>query len=109
MRVHLIDGTYELFRGWFGAPSYTHRGREVAATRVILAGVARLLRTRTATHVGVAFDHVIESFRNQLFPGYKTGEGVPEHLFAQFELAERAMTALGVVQWPMIDFEADDA
>ncbi len=109
MLVHLVDGTYELFRGWFGAPPYQHAGREVAATRVVLSGLARLLRTKTATHVGVAFDHVIESFRNDLYAGYKTGEGVPEGLFAQFELAERAVTALGVAMWPMVEFEADDA
>ncbi|MBA3541542.1 MAG: flap endonuclease [Deltaproteobacteria bacterium] len=109
MQVHLIDGTYELFRGWFGAPSSVHAGREVAATRVILMGLARMLRTKVITHGGVAFDHVIESFRNDLFPGYKTGEGVPEGLFAQFELAERAVTALGLKVWPMIEFEADDA
>ncbi len=109
MQVHVVDGTYELFRGWFGAPPYQHAGREVAATRVILSGMARLLRTGVITHGGVAFDHVIESFRNGLFAGYKTGEGVPEGLFAQFELAERAIAALGLVVWPMVEFEADDA
>ena len=110
MQVHLIDGTYELFRGWFGSPpQQTKAGREVAATRFVLRSLASLLRKRTVTHVGVAFDHVIESFRNALFAGYKTGEGVPEGLFAQFELAERAVAALGVAMWPMVDFEADDA
>jgi 5'-3' exonuclease len=110
VQVHLIDGTYELFRGWFGSPpQQTKAGREVAATRFILRSLASLLRKKTVTHVGVAFDHVIESFRNELFAGYKTGEGVPEGLFAQFELAERAVAALGVTMWPMVEFEADDA
>ncbi len=109
MQVHLIDGTYELFRGWFGSPPAQAKGREVAATRFVLRSLASLIKKRTVTHVGVAFDHVIESFRNDLFAGYKTGEGVPEGLFAQFELAERAVAALGVAMWPMVEFEADDA
>ena len=110
MQVHLIDGTYELFRGWFGSPpQQTSTGREVAATRFVLRSVATMLRKKTVTHVGVAFDHVIESFRNDLFAGYKTGEGIAEALVAQFELAERAIAALGVAMWPMIEFEADDA
>jgi 5'-3' exonuclease len=110
VQVHLIDGTYELFRGWFGSPpAQTKAGREVAATRFVLRSVASMLKRKTVTHVGVAFDHVIESFRNDLFDGYKTGEGVPEGLFAQFELAERAVAALGVAMWPMVEFEADDA
>jgi 5'-3' exonuclease len=108
VQVHLVDGTYELFRGWFGAPPYQHAGVEVAATRVVISSLARLVRTKTATHIGVAFDHVIESFRNDLFPGYKTGEGVAEALFAQFPLAERAAAALGIRMWPMVEFEADD-
>ena len=109
MQVHLIDGTYELFRGWFGAPPAQHEGREVGATRSILRSFSTLLNKRVITHVGVAFDHVIESFRNDLFPGYKTGEGLPEALVAQFELAERACRALGMMVWPMVEFEADDA
>lgn len=109
MQVHLFDGTYELFRAFFGAPPAQHGGREVGATRVILAGLARMLRNRTVTHAGVAYDHVIESFRNDLFPGYKTGEGIAEALLSQFELAEQAAAALGLVVWPMIEFEADDA
>lgn len=109
MQVHLFDGTYELFRAWFGAPPAQHAGREVGATRVILSALARLLRNGTVTHAGVAYDHVIESFRNDLFPGYKTGEGIAEGLLSQFELAERAAAALGLVVWPMIEFEADDA
>ena len=121
MQVHLIDGTYELFRQWFGAPPAQHRGREVGAVRSMIRSFAMLLsrpaQGRTdgerdrlpMTHVGVAFDHVIESFRNDLFDGYKTGDGVPEGLMAQFELAERAAEALGLVVWPMVEFEADDA
>jgi len=109
VQVHLIDGTYELFRAWFGAPPAQHQGREVGATRSILRSLTSLLNKRIVTHAGVAFDHVIESFRNDLFTGYKTGEGVPEALFAQFELAERACRALGLMVWPMVEFEADDA
>jgi 5'-3' exonuclease len=109
VQVHLVDGTYELFRAWFGAPPAQHAGREVGAVRSIVRSFAMLLSRGTITHAGVAYDHVIESFRNDLFAGYKTGEGVPEGLFAQFELAERATTALGLVAWPMIEFEADDA
>ena len=109
MQVHLIDGTYELFRAWFGAPQAQHAGREVGAVRSMIRSLAMLLGRGTITHAGVAFDHVIESFRNDLFAGYKTGEGVPEGLTSQFELAERAVTAMGLVAWPMIEFEADDA
>jgi 5'-3' exonuclease len=111
VQVHLIDGTYELFRAWFGAPQAQHQGREVGAVRSLVRSFATLLsRTKLPmTHAGVAFDHVIESFRNDLFPGYKTGEGLPEALVSQFELAERATAALGLVVWPMIEFEADDA
>jgi 5'-3' exonuclease len=109
VQVHLIDGTYELFRAWFGAPPAQFQGREVGATRSLLRSMTMLLNKKVITHVGIAFDHVIESFRNELFAGYKTGEGVPEALFAQFELAERACTALGMMVWPMVEFEADDA
>ncbi|HEU0031301.1 MAG TPA: 5'-3' exonuclease H3TH domain-containing protein [Kofleriaceae bacterium] len=109
MQVHLIDGTYELFRAWFGAPQGTVNGREVGAVRSMVRSFATLLGRGTITHGGVAFDHVIESFRNDLFLGYKTGEGLPEGLTSQFELAERATAALGLVVWPMIEFEADDA
>ena len=84
-------------------------GREVGATRGILRSLLSLVRGDGVSHVGVAFDHVIESFRNELFSGYKTGEGVPEELMSQFPLAERASHALGIVTWPMIGFEADDA
>ena len=109
MQVHLIDGTYELFRAWFGAPPAQAGGREVGAVRSLVRSLTVLLGRGTITHAGVAFDHVIESFRNDLFPGYKTGEGLPEALVSQFELAERAAAALGLVVWPMIEFEADDA
>jgi 5'-3' exonuclease len=109
MKVHLIDGTYELFRAFFGAPSAVVRGREVGAGRGMLRGFGALLRSGAVTHAGVAFDHVIESFRNDLFDGYKTGDGIDPALFGQFELAERVCAALGLVVWPMIDHEADDA
>ena len=109
MKVHLVDGTYELFRSYFGAPKALHDGREVGATRAILRSLHALLREPGVTHVGVAFDTVIESFRNDLFDGYKTGFGVPDDLMSQFPLAEQAVEALGAVAWRMIDFEADDA
>jgi 5'-3' exonuclease len=109
VQIHLIDGTYELFRAWFGAPQAQARGREVGAVRSLVRSLSVLLGRGAITHAGVAFDHVIESFRNDLFAGYKTGEGLPEALVSQFELAERAAAALGLVVWPMIEFEADDA
>ena len=109
VRVHLFDGTYELFRAWFGAPKARHRDREIGATRGFLRSLAAQLRTGAITHGGVAFDHVIESFRNDLFGGYKTGEGLDPELVAQFPMVERAAAALGLVVWPMIEFEADDA
>jgi len=110
MRIHLIDGTYELFRAYYGVPgSLGPHSSEVGATRGILRSLLSLLREDGVSHVACAFDHVIESFRNDLFDGYKTGEGVPEELMAQFPLAERAAHALGLVVWPMVEFEADDA
>ena len=110
MRIHLVDGTYELFRSYFGAPeALAPNGVEVGATRGILRSLLALLREDGVSHVACAFDHVIESFRNELFAGYKTGAGVPAELMAQFPLAERAAHALGLVVWPMIEFEADDA
>ena len=110
MLVHLIDATYELFRAFYGAPSATGpSGREVGATRGLLRSMLALLSDPAVTHVACAFDHVIESFRNELFAGYKTGEGIEPALLAQFELAERATSALGLVTWPMVEFEADDA
>ncbi len=110
MKVHLVDGTYELFRSFFGAPPSTAPdGREVGATKGILQSLWALLRAEGVTHVAAAFDQVIESFRNDLYPGYKTGEGIDPLLWAQFPLAERASHALGIVTWPMVEFEADDA
>ncbi len=109
MEIHLIDGTYELFRHYYALPSARDReGREVAAVRGVLASVLGMIRGG-ATHVAVATDHVIESFRNGLWPGYKTGEGVDPDLLAQFELLEEVLSAAGVVVWPMVEFEADDA
>ncbi len=110
MRVHLVDGTYELFRAYFGAPRATSPGGiEVGATRGLVRSLLALLREKGVTHVACAFDHVIESFRNDLFAGYKTSEGVPPDLLDQFGLAERAAEALGLVVWSMVEFEADDA
>lgn len=110
MNIHLIDGTYELFRNFYGAPSaVTGDGIEVGATRGLLRSLAAMLRQQDVTHVAIAFDQVIESFRNDLYPGYKTGAGIDPLLWAQFPLAEEAGRALGLVVWPMIEFEADDA
>lgn len=110
MDVYLVDGTYELFRAWFGAPtSRSPSGQEVGATRGFLRSMAAMLREDAVTHVGCAFDQTVESFRNDLFDGYKTGEGLEPELFAQFPLVERASRALGMVTWPMVEFEADDA
>lgn len=109
MKVHLVDGTYELFRAYFGAPKAMAGGQEVGATRGIMRSLHSLLREDGVTHVAIAFDTVIESFRNDLFTGYKTSEGVADDLMSQFSLAERAAEALGVVAWRMVAFEADDA
>jgi 5'-3' exonuclease len=110
VKIHLIDGTYELFRNHFGAPSAENaEGQEVGATRGFLRSLAALLREDGVTHVACAFDHVIESFRNTLYDGYKRGDGIDPDLLAQFPLAERAAHALGLVVWKMIQFEADDA
>ena len=110
MKVHLLDGTYELFRHYFAVPSHvTAEGHEVAAIRGVLESVLNLLAERDVTHLGVATDHVIESFRNDLYAGYKTGEGVEPLLKAQFHPLELALQAMGVVVWPMVEFEADDA
>jgi 5'-3' exonuclease len=110
MFIHVVDGTFELFRAYFGAPKATSPGgAEVGATRGILRSLYALAREDHVTHVAVAFDHVIESFRNDLYAGYKSSEGVPLDLLSQFALAERATTALGLVAWPMVEFEADDA
>jgi len=110
MRIHLVDGTYELFRAHYGAPpKKAPDGRQVGATVGLLSSLLTLITKSGATHIGCAFDHVIESFRNDLYPGYKTSEGVDQELLDQFSLAERAAAALGVVVWPMVEFEADDA
>jgi len=109
MRVHLIDGTYELFRHHFGLPAEVRaKGSRTAATRGVLGSVLNLLE-EGATHLGVATDHVIESFRNDLWPGYKDGSGVAEDLLAQFPLLEEGLEAMGVAVWPMVELEADDA
>ena len=109
MIVHLIDGTFELFRHFYGAPSARDaKGVEVGAVRGVLASIRGMLNGG-ATHIGVATDHVIESFRNRLWPGYKTGEGIEPALLSQFHLLEDALTAFGVVVWPMVEYEADDA
>ncbi len=110
MKIHLVDGTYELFRSHFGAPpKKSASGQEVGATLGLLRSLLMMLQSPDVTHVAVAFDHVIESFRNKLYAGYKTGAGVDPILMAQFPLAEKAVSALGVVVWPMVEFEADDA
>ena len=109
MKVHLVDGTYELFRHFFGAPPHRNEaGQEVAAVRGVLGSVLQLLE-EGATHVGVATDHVIESFRNDMWAGYKTGDGVDPDLKSQFWPLEDALAALGVFVWPMVELEADDA
>ena len=109
MEVHLIDGTYELFRHYYALPSARDQdGREVAAVRGVLGSVLGMIKDG-ATHIAVATDHIIESFRNDLWPGYKTGEGIDADLFAQFPLLEETLAAAGVVVWPMVEFEADDA
>ena len=110
MQIHLIDGTYELFRAFFAVPRSAGPGQvETGAVRALFRSLAAWLRTGRVTHVGIAFDTVIESFRNRLFDGYKTGEGLDPDLFAQFPIAERLTRALGLVTWSMIEFEADDA
>lgn len=108
MQVHLVDGTYELFRHYFGAPSHIDTsGVEVGAIRGVLGSVLMML-DEGATHVGVATDHVVESFRNDLWDGYKTGEGMEPEILQQFVPLEDALRALGVAVWPMIELEADD-
>jgi 5'-3' exonuclease len=110
MNVHLVDGTFELFRAHYGSPPSTDAaGKEVGAARGLARSLLALLREPDVTHVAIAFDHVIESFRNDLYPCYKTGEGIDPVLYAQFGLAEDVCRALGVVTWPMIEFECDDA
>lgn len=109
MIVHLIDGTYELFRHYYALPSAKDKdGREIAAVRGVVASVLGMI-SEGATHIAVATDHVVESFRNALWPGYKTSEGVPANLLSQFPLLEEVLTAAGIVVWPIVEFEADDA
>ncbi len=109
VKVFLVDGTYELFRQFFGRPSHLNRDlHEVGAVQGVLGSTLQLLESG-ATHVGVATDHVIESFRNDLYAGYKTGEGIDEQLYSQFPILEEALEAMGVLTWAMIDVEADDA
>jgi 5'-3' exonuclease len=110
MKIHLIDGTYELFRAHFGAPpKKAINGMEVGATLGLMRSLLMLLQSPGVTHVAVAFDHVIESFRNKMYPGYKSSEGVDAVILNQFEIVEKAVSAMGVVIWPMVKFEADDA
>lgn len=109
MKVHLVDGTYELFRHYFALPSHINEaGREVAATRGVLRSMLSLLGAG-ATHVAIATDHVVESFRNELWEDYKDGSGIAEDLLSQFELLEDSLRAMGLVVWPMTEYEADDA
>ena len=110
MQIHLVDGTYELFRHFFAVPSARDAdGREVGAVRGVVASILGMINRGGATHLGVATDHVIESFRNRMWPGYKTGAGIDPDLLSQFPLLEEAVSALGVTLWPMVEFEADDA
>jgi 5'-3' exonuclease len=109
MHVYLIDGTYELFRHFYAVPATADvKGQEIGATRGVLTSILSMIE-RGATHIAVATDHVVESFRNNLYPGYKTSEGVPQELLSQFPILEDALLGMGVVVWPMIEFEADDA
>lgn len=109
MDVYLVDGTYELFRHYFAVPGATDAdGNEIGAVRGVLTSVLSLLE-KGITHIAVATDHVIESFRNDLYPHYKTSEGIPEDLWSQFNLLEEALGAMGILVWAMVEFEADDA
>lgn len=109
MIVHLVDGTYELFRHFYALPSAkNHLGEEIAAVRGVMYSIRGLVQDG-ATHIGVATDHVIESFRNELWPGYKTGEGIDPALLTQFPILEEGLRAWGLTVWPMVEFEADDA
>lgn len=109
MDIYLVDGTYELFRHFFAVPSFKNEhGQEVGAVRGVVNSLKGMI-DRGVTHIGVATDHIIESFRNDLYPGYKTGAGVPPELHAQFPILEQALVEMGIVVWPMVEFEADDA
>src|SRR5438094_9056790 len=109
MDVYLIDGTYELFRHFFAVPSVKDaKGQEIAAARAVVNSIRRMI-DEGVTHIGGATDRVIESFRNDLYAGYKTGEGIPPELYSQFPVLESDLEAMGIVVWPMVEFEADDA
>ncbi|MFA6210490.1 MAG: 5'-3' exonuclease H3TH domain-containing protein [Candidatus Obscuribacterales bacterium] len=109
MKIYLVDGTYELYRHFFALPgAFDDKGQEIAATRGVINSVVSMLE-QGASHIGVATDHVIESFRNDLYGGYKTGDGVPPEIMSQIAIVEEALLALGVLVWPMVQFEADDA
>ena len=110
MIVHLVDGTYELFRHFYAVPPARDRsGVEIGAVRGVVGSIRGMLNRGEATHISVATDHVIESFRNDLWPGYKTGDGIDLNLLSQFPLLEEALQAFGVKVWPMVEYEADDA
>jgi len=110
VEIYLVDGTYELFRHFFAVPSAKdEKGQEIGAVRGVVNSVRGMIERGGVTHIGVATDHVIESFRNDLYPGYKTGEGIPPELYSQFPILEDELRAMGVVVWAMIEFEADDA
>src|SRR5262245_41412068 len=109
MEVYLVDGTYEWFRHFFAVPSLKNdKGQEIGAVRGVVNSIKGMI-DRGATHIGVATDHIIESFRNDLYPGYKTGAGIPPDLYSQFPILEETLQEAGIVVWPMIEFEADDA
>jgi 5'-3' exonuclease len=108
MIIHVIDGTYELFRHYYGLQRHSQKSPPFGAVVGVLGTVIKMLE-EGATHIGVATDHIIESFRNELWPGYKTGEGIEPALYAQFVPLEEALVAMGVATWPMVEFEADDA
>src|SRR5437588_2424515 len=108
MIIHLVDGTYELFRHYYGLRRHAPKGAPFGAVAGVLGTVLQLLESG-ATHIGVATDHIIESFRNELWPGYKTSAGMPPELLAQFPLIEEVLMAAGVLTWPMVELEADDA
>lgn len=108
--IYLVDGTYEVFRAYYGGPSLLNsNGQEVGAVRTFLYSMYKLLREKQVTHIGCAFDHTIESFRNQLFADYKNGDGIDASFWYQLHCAELCADALGILVWPMVDYEADDA
>lgn len=109
VKIYLVDGTFELFRAYYSSPKKNVGGREVGASIGFARNIANLILYEKATHIAIAFDHVIESFRNDLYDGYKTGEGLEEEIKSQFPIVEQISSLMGIVTWPMIDFEADDA